>query len=112
MDGKQKNKKAFCKQFGFTYRLPLFSFIGSLVYEKGADLLPFFIEEMMNTYSGKVNFIVLGSGDPVIEKELLILPTKYADNVCITTRYDDVLSHIIYASSAFLFMPSWVAPCA
>ena len=111
MDGKQKNKKAFCKQFGFTYRLPLFSFIGRLVYEKGADLLPFFIEEMMNTYSGKVNFIVLGSGDPVIEKELLILQNKYADNVGVTIGYDEVLSHKIYASSDFLFMPSRVEPC-
>lgn len=111
IEGKQKNKKAFCKQFGFSYRLPLFSFIGRLVYEKGADLLPLFIDDMMNTYADKLSFMVLGSGSLAIERELLNLQDAYPGRVAVKIGYDEALSHQIYASSDFLFMPSRVEPC-
>lgn len=109
--GKNKNKKAFNKRYRLNSKLPLFSFIGRLVYEKGADLLPFFIEEVMKVYHGQVNFMILGSGDPIIEKELQTLPQIYPENLIVEIGYNEELSHHIYASSDFLFMPSRVEPC-
>ena len=38
--GKMMNKSDLCKRFDLDASKPLFSFIGRLVYEKGADLFP------------------------------------------------------------------------
>ena len=38
--GKLKNKKEICGQFGLDVEKPLFAFVGRLVGEKAADLLP------------------------------------------------------------------------
>ena len=39
-EGKLENKKLLCKKFNLDITKPLFIFIGRLVYEKAADLLP------------------------------------------------------------------------
>src|SRR6187402_63943 len=65
-EGKQKNKEALCKRFNLDIKLPLISFIGRLVVEKGADLLPEAIEKSIAENPGKVNFLLLGAGEPDI----------------------------------------------
>lgn len=111
LEGKRKNKMAFCKKQGLTFRLPLFSFIGRLVHEKGADLLPGFIEAALKAFPDQINFMILGSGDPETESKLLTLSERFAKNVVVKIGYDESLSHQIYASSDFLLMPSRVEPC-
>ena len=47
--GKRANKAAFCERFGFSAGLPLISFIGGLVVEKGADCwLPLWRKALMS----------------------------------------------------------------
>src|SRR6185312_3202521 len=53
--GKQKNKEALCKRFNLDVNLPLVSFIGRLVVEKGADVIPEAIEKSIADNVGKVN---------------------------------------------------------
>ena len=109
--GKQENKKDLCKQFGLSSNKPLVVFIGRLVGEKGAELLPAAIDSCLKTYKGKVNFIVLGSGEPEIEKELEKLTEKQKKHYGVYIGYDEELSHRIYAGADFLIMPSRVEPC-
>ncbi len=109
--GKKANKKDLCKQFGLTATKPLVVFIGRLVGEKGAELLPAAIDSCLRAYKGKVNFIVLGSGEPDVEKELLKLTVKHKKQYGVYIGYDEELSHRIYAGADFLMMPSKVEPC-
>ena len=108
---KQLNKKAVCKEFGLNSKLPLISFIGRLVGEKGADLLPEALTRSLTELKGKVNFIVLGSGEPEVEDLLSGLKESFPDNYNVYIGYNEALSHRIYAGSDFLLMPSRVEPC-
>lgn len=109
--GKKENKKHLCKHFGLAASKPLVVFIGRLVGEKGADFLPGVIELCLEQFKGKVNFIVLGSGEPEIEKQLKALSLKHKKHYGAYIGYDENLSHRIYAGADFLIMPSRVEPC-
>jgi starch synthase len=74
--GKQKNKELLCQEFGLEINKPLIVFIGRLVGEKAAEILPPSIVQSIFEYSGNVNFLVLGSGDPGVELELSITTAK------------------------------------
>lgn len=110
-DGKLKNKQFLCEEFGLNSSLPLFSFIGRLVGEKAADLLPDAIYQSVMQYQGRASFLILGSGEAGVEAALqqLVDPLKEFYNCFI--GYNEGLSHIIYAGSDFLLMPSRVEPC-
>jgi starch synthase len=109
--GKQKNKEAICKRFELDPKLPLISFIGRLVDDKGADLLAEAINRALNEHPGQVNFLVLGTGDTAIEQSLVALTPYQPNNYKAFIGYNEELSHLIYAGSDFLLMPSRVEPC-
>jgi starch synthase len=109
--GKHKNKEALCTRFNLSVELPLISFIGRLVIEKGADLLAEAIEKSIVEYPGKVNFLILGAGDTAIEKELQLLKDKFPKQCNVYIGYNEELAHLVYAGSDFLLMPSRVEPC-
>ena len=109
--GKAENKAALCKEFGLDPKLPLISFIGRLVIEKGADLLPEIIGRSLYELSGRVNFMLLGSGDPHVEWSLQQTRHYAPFHFNVQIGYNETLSHRIYAASDFLLMPSRVEPC-
>ncbi len=109
--GKQANKEALCSRFNLSPDVPLVSFIGRLVIEKGADLLATAMEQSFNEHPGKFNFLVLGAGDKEMESELLQLKDFYPDQCTAFIGYDEALAHQVYAGSDFLLMPSRVEPC-
>jgi len=109
--GKQKNKVQLCKQFDLDEKLPLFIFIGRLVDDKGADLLPAFISQALKYHPNAFNFIVLGSGHYDIEKNLESVLIEYPANYRLCISYNEPLSHQLYAGADFLLMPSRVEPC-
>lgn len=109
--GKMKNKEAICNLFHLNPQKPLFSFIGRLVDDKGADLLPGIVYESVAQTNGEVNFLVLGSGDPHIEWRLNQIKEPLKNNYNNYIGYNEQLSHLIYAGSDFLIMPSRVEPC-
>lgn len=108
--GKEKNKIALCEQFNLDPNLPLITFIGRLVIEKGADKLAEFIKEIFFRNQGKINFMLLGSGEKEIENDLKGLQ-PYLSNYNCFIGFDEILSHKIYASADFILMPSRVEPC-
>jgi len=109
--GKQANKADLCTRFGFSPDKPLISFIGRLVFEKGADLLPAALEQSFNEYPGGFNMLFLGAGEKGVEQELQQLKDFYPEQCNVFIGYDESLAHLIYAGSDFLLMPSRVEPC-
>ncbi len=109
--GKQENKRWLGKEFGLSVTKPLISFIGRLVGEKGADLLPEIIANILTLYKGKASFLILGSGEPEVEEQLLALQIKFKKSCRVEIGYNEELAHRIYAGSDFLLMPSRVEPC-
>jgi starch synthase len=109
--GKQANKQALCERFGLSPDKPLISFIGRLVFEKGADLLATAMEESFNEHPGGFNFFMLGAGERNTEQELVQLRDFYRDQCNVFIGYNEALAHLVYAGSDFLLMPSRVEPC-
>ncbi len=109
-NGKEKNKQQLCETFNLDASKPLFTFIGRLVIEKGADKLVALIREVFLRHQGEINFLILGSGEKDIEADLKLVQT-YLRNYNCFIGYDETLSHQIYAGADFILMPSRVEPC-
>ncbi|HYC40285.1 MAG TPA: glycogen synthase [Chitinophagaceae bacterium] len=109
--GKLKNKKELTGHFGMDANKPLIAFIGRLVGEKAADLLPDAISQSIYQHHGRANFLVLGSGDPKLEERLDHMKRHFTGYFNSYIGYNEELSHLIYAGSDFLLMPSRVEPC-
>ncbi|HKP32500.1 MAG TPA: glycogen synthase [Chitinophagaceae bacterium] len=110
-EGKLANKEYLCDQFGLDINKPLIGFIGRLVGEKGADLLPAAIGDSFFYVGRQMDFFVLGSGMPEVEAQLNSLKSLAWGDYNVYVGYNETLSHIIYAACDFLLMPSRVEPC-
>ncbi len=108
---KQINKKVLCDQFNLDETKPLIIFIGRLVGEKAADLLPYVISDSIYHMEGKMNFLILGSGEWWIEDQLQHLRSHFTGYYHSQIQYNEKLSHQMYAGADFLLMPSRVEPC-
>ncbi len=109
--GKKANKDSLCETFNLDPTKPLFAFIGRLVEEKGADLLPEIFSNALSQYAGAINILVLGSGDSEVERNLNAIKDVFVGSYNTYIGYNEVLSHQIYAGADFLLMPSRVEPC-
>ncbi|WP_395625590.1 glycogen synthase [Daejeonella sp.] len=109
--GKKENKFQLCKAFGLNPEKPLLVFIGRLVLEKGADLLPEAINRCHKNFDGKLNILILGSGDPLTENALKEISLKHSKHFGLYIGYNEELAHRMYAGADFLLMPSRVEPC-
>lgn len=109
--GKAKNKRIICDQFGLDSNKPLFIFIGRLVGEKGADLLPKVITDSFRYIGRKMNFLVLGNGEKQTELQLSALKSLSMGDYNEFIGYNETLSHLMYAAADFIIMPSRVEPC-
>lgn len=107
--GRKSNKKWLCEKFNLDPQQPLFAFIGRLVGEKGADLLPLVFEKILKEEDCSV--LVLGSGNKNIEGQLQELKERFKGAYNAFIGYDESLSHMIYGGADFLLMPSRVEPC-
>ena len=111
VSGKKKNKEALCAEYGLNLKDPLVAFIGRFAKEKGADLLPGFIQELLKNRKEKVSVFILGSGDKQVEKVLQEISEEDTDSFALVIGYNEELAHRIYAAADFLVMPSRVEPC-
>lgn len=110
-EGKQANKKLLCDAFNLDISKPLIVFIGRLVGEKAADLLPAVIRDALLYIPSKMNFLVLGSGEAWIEHQLESMRGSLVGYYNARIGYNEELSHQMYAGADFLLMPSRVEPC-
>ena len=108
---KKANKALLCEQFNLDPAKPLIVFIGRLVGEKAADLLPQVIGDSIYYMEGSMNFLVLGSGDKEVEARLANMQSHFFGYYNSMIGYNEKLSHQMYAGADFLLMPSRVEPC-
>ncbi|HVZ57239.1 MAG TPA: glycogen synthase [Chitinophagaceae bacterium] len=109
--GKAANKKELCDRFQLDPEKPLIVFIGRLVGEKAADVLPEAIRTSIYQHHGNCSFLILGSGEPAVEGALQGLYHQFAGYLNTYIGYSEPLSHLMYAGADFLLMPSRVEPC-
>lgn len=110
-EGKRACKQAICDRFGLDIDKPLFGFIGRLVGEKAADVLPDAMRQSIYQHHGAMNFLVLGSGEPDVEWRLEMVKSQFSGFINTFIGYNEALSHLMYAAADFLLMPSRVEPC-
>lgn len=110
-EGKAKNKAQLCDTFGLDIDKPLFVFIGRLVGEKAADLLPGVVDDSFYYIGRRMNFLILGSGEPDVEARLNGMNALSQNDYSCYIGYNEALSHLMYAGADFLLMPSRVEPC-
>ena len=110
-DGKQLNKKKLCEDFQLDVKLPLFIFIGRLVLEKAADVIPEALRIAFPKSKNKFSVLILGSGEKAIEAAIDAIGEQWVGYYNSQIGYNEKLSHQMYAGADFLMMPSRVEPC-
>ncbi len=109
--GKKANKDLLCEKYGLDKEKPLFVFIGRLVGEKAAEILPGSITRAIHETGGAASFLILGTGQTDIEWSLQQMTSQFPGLYNAYIGYNEALSHLIYAGADFLLMPSKVEPC-
>ena len=110
LGGKWKCREELLRRHGFNpdYDGPIFGMVCRLTTQKGVDLVlanrEFFKRE-------NCRLIVLGQGDPALEKGLRELAAAMPKRVALSTRLDESMSHLVTAGSDFFLMPSRFEPC-
>lgn len=107
---KSYNKQALYNRFQIEHGLPIFTFIGRMVTEKGADLLPDLITRVLES-GMSVNFLILGTGEPWMMERFWQMRDRFRGRFDASLEYNEGLAHQLYAGSDFLLMPSRVEPC-
>jgi starch synthase len=79
-----------------------------LNHQKGVDLI---LEALQDLLELPWQIVFLGSGDPVLEKDIQQLQLEHPTRVRSALRYDADLSHHIYAGADALLVPSRYEPC-
>jgi starch synthase len=110
LKGKAKCKRALLASRGWdeSFKGPVFGMICRLTEQKGVDLVlsnaDFFIEQ-------DCRLVILGSGDPRLEKALAEFAALHKDKVAVSLTVDEPESHRIEAGADFFLMPSLFEPC-
>ncbi len=107
--GKARNKIELQQELGLpaSAGTPLFGTITRLAEQKGVDIKLGALEEML---SSKLQFVLLGSGSPALERAYLSLARRFPLQVAVRIGYDEGLSHRIEAGCDFYIMPSRFEP--
>jgi starch synthase len=109
-DYKARNKEKILDRFRIKPGLPIVTFIGRLVREKGADLIPDVIRRVLGS-GMQVGFVVLGTGEPDVMAMFADMKYYMSGYLDVALEYNEKLAHQLYAGSDFLLMPSRVEPC-
>lgn len=107
---KSRNRARLLDRFRIIPQLPLIVFIGRLVREKGADLIPDVVRYTLGR-GVRAGFVILGTGDQDIMHRIGQLRADFSGYCDVSLEYNEALAHQLYAGADFLFMPSRVEPC-
>jgi starch synthase len=111
LSGKAACKLDLQKQLNLSPQkdIPLIGVVSRLWEQKGLDLalpvLPKFLR------AGKIQFVLLGSGDSVLENNYKKLAEDFSGSAAVRIGYNNALAHQIEAGCDFFLMPSRFEPC-
>ena len=110
MKGKAICKRALQERFGLPVeaRTPLLAIISRLADQKGLDLVA---EIMPALLKRKVQFVLLGTGQPEYHKLFGNLARQHPRQAGVELGFDDALAHQIEAGADVFLMPSHFEPC-
>lgn len=110
LNKRKNNKKLLTQEFNLSTdpNIPLIGLVTRIDFQKGIDLS---IKTLQNLKDLPWQMILLGTGDPYIESELMQLQEENPDKVRILLKFDIELSHKIYGSADIFLMPSRYEPC-
>jgi starch synthase len=110
LSGKMHNKLALQKEFGLQPDpdIPLLIMVTRFDRQKGVDLA---VESLKDIVNQNWQVILLGTGDPVLEKACLDFSTSLPKKVKVALKFDQQLSRRMYGGADFLLMPSRYEPC-
>lgn len=110
-DGKYTARVALAARLGHAApdTRPLIAFVGRLAEQKGVGLILDLLNRMAG--SGLAHFVILGTGDAVLEQALRTVAASYPDTVDLVIGFDETLAHLIQAAADMLLMPSQYEPC-
>lgn len=107
--GKQKNKQALEQLLHWTTSSqPILGVVSRLTEQKGIDLL---VSALPAWVAQGGRLVVLGTGQPQIEQQLLAAAQAHPESVAVRIGFDALAAQQIYAGSDFFAMPSKFEPC-
>ena len=111
LSGKALGKAALQRELGMEPDpgIPLFANISRLTDQKGCDLILDALERLLPSH--RLQFALLGSGDPVLERAFRDLSARFPGRVAARIGFDPAMAHRIEAGSDFYLMPSRFEPC-
>jgi len=86
----------------------LVGFIGRLVEQKGIDMI---LDWLRQSVPPQTQVVILGSGDPEMERQLLSISNQRRDKIVVRIGYDESMAHLIEAAADVFLMPSRFEPC-
>jgi starch synthase len=107
---KQDNKRALQQRMGLqdAPQTPLFGAVSRLTEQKGLDLLADIVDDLVEL---PAQLVVLGSGDPVLQRRFQDLAQRHAGKIAVQIGFDESLAHQIEAGADVFAMPSRFEPC-
>jgi starch synthase len=104
------NKTALQRQLGLQedLHIPILAMIGRIDQQKGLDIVPVVLRQLIDI---PWQFVLLGSGDPVLENAMRALQLEFPERIRSVIRFDAGLSRLIYSGADMLLMPSRYEPC-
>lgn len=110
LGGRLLNKTTLQKTMGLAEdsRIPILAMVGRIDRQKGLDLA---FEALRQTLPQRWQFVLLGTGDPVLENQALRLQEENPERIRVAIRYDAPLGRLIYSGADIFLMPSRYEPC-
>jgi len=107
---RSSNKAALQKMMGLKIdaTVPLFGVVSRMETQKGIDLV---LDALARLKDTPWQAVILGTGDPLLEKKARRLEKRMPERVKVEIRYDGQLARKIYAGSDIFLMPSRYEPC-
>jgi starch synthase len=110
ISGKKACKLALQREVGLPVDgdIAVIGFVSRLTHQKMADVIVAATDWIADRGA---QFVLVGEGDPVIEKAFRQAQAKYPDNVSAYIGYGEPLAHRLQAGSDILLAPARFEPC-
>jgi starch synthase len=110
MQGKGKCKRALQEEFGLPVcsDRPLIGMVTRLVPQKGIDM---FISAFADLLETGADWVVLGNGQPELERQLRVLAAAHPERLAVYIGFDNGKSHRVQGGCDYSLMPSRFEPC-
>jgi starch synthase len=110
VSGKHLCKAHVQKELGLAPapELPLFIWISRITQQKMAETAIEILHELMER---RVQFAVLGQGDPELERRFREAARSYPGRMAVHIDYEEPLAHRLYAGGDLLLHPAQFEPC-